>query len=245
MLVVGMDVTSLLNSGAAAAAAAEQQKKMQSARNTPTRSRTPWDAGGYALPINTLSLALHSIPAPQISYDEPRRIEYETPIPPTQTHNFSDSQSSLSSFTSSLQSATHSRFSSMSTVNSRHPLERLALVSLSPKLRNASQALELAPDDLTTGAYLSTSLSPTGSLDAHTLVAQQHSFPSPPSNPTRRSLAETLRTGSDTRSSSQESRAVDRPGSPSDAILIKRSAVPILRVNTSDADLKKEHLPQQ
>src|SRR4051794_32596050 len=45
--VANMDVTSLLNSNAAAAAiaAAEKQVKMESTRSTPSRSRTPWDAG--------------------------------------------------------------------------------------------------------------------------------------------------------------------------------------------------------
>jgi hypothetical protein len=116
------------------------------------------------------------------------------------------------------------------------------LETLSPKLRNVPQALELATFDSRSDPRLSTSLSPTGSLDTLALVAEQHPF-SP--QPTRQSPDEPFKTTSSTRSSSQAlPQGADRPGSPSDAILIKRSAIPILRVNTGDADLKREDLPQ-
>src|SRR4051812_30477857 len=167
-----MDVTSLLNSNAAAAVAAvEKQVKMESTRGTPSRSRTPWDAGGYSLPINTIQLAPQlNRQTPQSQYDDSQRAECQSPASPG--HKFSDSRSSLSSFTSSLQSTTHSRFSSMSTVNSAHnPLD-----SLSPKVRNSPHALELATIDSTKDTRNSTSLSPTGSLDTLALVAENHPF---------------------------------------------------------------------
>lgn len=129
----------------------------------------------------------------------------------------------------------------MSTVNSSYPLNSLALESLSPKLRNAPQPLELATIDSRSDERLSTSLSPTGSLDTLALVAEHHTF-SP--QPARQPSDEPLKTDSNTSSSQAVSHGADRPGSPSDAILIKRSAIPILRVNTGDADLKREELPQ-
>lgn len=236
-----MDVTSLLNSGAAAAAAAaaEQQKKLDSTRNTPARNRTPWDAGGYSLPINTIALAPQVLPLQPIHFGDSRHLENQTPTSPA--HKFSDSRSSLSSFTSSLQSATHSRYSSMSTVNSSHPLNSLALECLSPKLRNVPQALEIANMDSSSNACRSTSLSPTGSLETLALAAEHQSI----SKTAQQSSDETTVTALNSRSTSQSlSQGIDRPSSPSDAILIKRSAIPILRVNTGDADLKREDLPQ-
>jgi hypothetical protein len=239
-----MDVTSLLNSGAAAAAAAaaaEQQKRMESTRSIPTRNRTPWDAGGYSLPINTIALAPHST-SPQ--HDNPRHAENQTPTSPKQ-HKFSDSRSSLSSFTSSLQSTTHSRFSSMSTVNSAHPLTSLSLDGLSPKLRNAPHALELLTIDSRSQELLGTSLSPAGSLVSLPLVAEHHPFSQQPGQQPSDNAAPISTVKGDSSLSSIQNASPRRPSSPSDAILIKRSAVPILRVNTGDASLKKTDLPPQ
>ncbi|PQE05754.1 orp1 like protein [Rutstroemia sp. NJR-2017a BVV2] len=122
-----MDVTSLLNFSNVAA----EQRKQEARQAPPSRNRTPWDAGGYSLPINTLnhtaispitstanesgngSLQIHSFDSQSIE-------SAKSPC-----HKSSDSRSSLSSFTSTTNSTTnsttHSRFSSMSTVNSIHP----------------------------------------------------------------------------------------------------------------------------
>ncbi|KFY27622.1 hypothetical protein V493_03389 [Pseudogymnoascus sp. VKM F-4281 (FW-2241)] len=73
------------------------------------RSRTPWDAGGYSLPVNhdldtTISKHIHS---------------HDSSLESSQTystkHSLSDSRGSLSSLASA-STSTHSRFSSASTV---------------------------------------------------------------------------------------------------------------------------------
>lgn len=237
-----MDVTSLLNSGAAAAAAAaEQQKLTESSRSTPTKSRTPWDAGGYSLPINTLSLA--PSPSQKAQNEDSQDLENQTSTSPKQ-HKFSDSRSSLSSFTSSLQSATHSRYSSMSTINSTHQLSNLSLESLSPKSKNATLNLELATIESNSEPRISISLSPTGSLDTLALVAEHHPLTQPAQQLAGEGgLRPALRRG--TSLASAQGISPNRPSSPSDAILIKRTAAPILRVNTGDADLKRAELSQQ
>lgn len=237
-LAVEMDVTSLLNSGAAAAAAAaaEQQRRMESTRSTPTRSRTPWDAGGYSLPINTAPTALQSISAHANQCDEAKRTENQTPISPK--HKLSDSRSSFSSFTSSLQSATHSRYSSMSTVNSIHPSSGFPMDSLSPKSRNPPHVLELATIDSISENRHSTSLSPTGSLDTLAMVAETHLS----SRPRTQGSSDKPASGVLEGGSNQllvEGLCQSRPSSPSDAVLIKRAAIPVLRVNTGDIDLKR------
>ncbi|KAK7952294.1 uncharacterized protein PG986_008022 [Apiospora aurea] len=79
------------------------------------RSRTPWDAGGYSL---GLTLDIKSTQQPNVQMTA---IQGESPVdtasPESLRHKFSDSHSSLSSYTSSANSASHSRFSSMSTVS--------------------------------------------------------------------------------------------------------------------------------
>lgn len=127
-----MDVTALLNSTSAAAG----QRKSRDVSCTPTRSRTPWDAGGYSLPISTHSNAAFT-PPQQIHYDDP-----PSESPTSSKHRLSDSRSSLSSFTSSLNSTTHSRFSSMSTVGSSHPLNNLITDNLYIETRRTPQPLK-------------------------------------------------------------------------------------------------------
>ena len=107
-----MDVTALLNSNTTVP---EQQKRLDDLR-VPSRSRTPWDAGGYSLPIiTTIRTAKTSQPRPDIHHDDSH---ISTPSSSLK-HISSDCGSSLSSFTSSLQSTmTHLRYSSTSTLNS-------------------------------------------------------------------------------------------------------------------------------
>lgn len=242
-----MDVTSLLNSNNAAAAAAEQlkqqeqqqqEKEMENVR-LPTRNRTPWDAGGYSLPINTLSLA--PTPLQQANFEEQEHQQHEGEAPSSPKHKFSDSRSSLSSFTSSLQSATHSRFSSMSTVNSAQPMHGIPTEAFSPKLRNAPQNLELATIDSRSEHGPSTSLSPTGSLETLAFVAEHHPFSQ---QATRQGSQEVLGADSESvpRSLSTEIPVRGRSGrasSPSDGLLIKRMDLPSLRLNTEYADLNR------
>ena len=129
-----MDVTSLLNGSLAVERQAGEVIRL------PTRSRTPWDAGGYSLTLNSSATrspvqALESEgrgtfePVQHSHYDDSPA--NDTPTYPV--HKFTDSRSSMSSFTSSLHSATHSRLSSISTIDSTHTLSSTLVVqSFSP-----------------------------------------------------------------------------------------------------------------
>jgi hypothetical protein len=244
-LIVKMDVTSLLNSNPAAA---EQRKRADSASSkAPSRNRTPWDAGGYSLPINT---AVHSVKAPEQQkqdQQENRHNDLRISTPPSSPkHRFSDSRSSLSSFASSLQSTTtHSRYSSTSTLNSNFHAHHKSHGTdiLSPELRSISQALEesaslpLAIDSHQANeSRQNTSLSPTGSpLAQLALVAECHSSEIR-SESSGRSHNDAMETNATNLAADNgvESTAFNRPGSPSDAILIKRTSIPSLRVNTGN-----------
>lgn len=172
-----MDVTSMLNSGSSIAAAGQSKDTVTT--KLPNRNRTPWDAGGYALPIITHTPSRQYLEERQDSefirttqevspkswqhVTSRTSIEYDRYIQPNTPesldeavgqsqdevvhtdgsmdmvrhqqndssnvphHYLSDSRSSLSSFTSSpcLSSATHSRFSSMSTVGGCQPLSTI------------------------------------------------------------------------------------------------------------------------
>jgi len=241
-----MDVTSLLNSNSLAA---EQQKKGEASR-MPIRSRTPWDAGGYSLPINNMSSITTTQPSEIHHHDDSHA---ETPRSPY--HKFSDSRSSLSSFTSSLQSSTHSRFSSMSTVSSVHPFNSIpldgVLAEMAAKSAVPEQETQPLPMDGTqppsSFGQLRGSLSPTESLDALATVAESRTFRQQSEPSTQTALVPTMSSNVevDVGPKTDQSKSQERPSSPSDAILIKRSMVPTLRVNTGDSDLNglKEALP--
>ncbi len=240
-----MDLNTLLNANSSAVG---QRKEVW---RTPPRSRTPWDAGGYSLPINTVSSMTATSPTtpPQNTHFDYSHID--TPRMPH--HKFSDSRSSLSSFTSSLHSASHSRFSSMSTVSSAiQPLNTILAESIALDSGTKPQSLNLetlaSMDQHYTHSRSSSSatqpqgsISPTDSLDALALVAE--------SQLARREFEpSTSKAGEDNISLSKEeerkftvdkSISSERPCSPSDAILIKRTTVPILRVNTGAQDLAK------
>jgi hypothetical protein len=251
-LVIKMDVTSLLNANAA-----EQQKKGDGSKTTPTRNRTPWDAGGYSLPINTLS----SIPMTTTASSSSSTTRTSTPpqgklpsqeqeqsldTPSSPRHKFSDSRSSLSSFTSSLQSASHSRFSSLSTVGSLQQVN-----SLSEAVSGAKKASidfgnpPINTIDISRPATSSTqsrgSVSPTASMEALILAAEKHSVSQRPGSTLKTSNEDSNMSQTTEKPSSpsqNEFVAGPRPSSPSDAILIKRSMVPSLRVNTGEQDLR-------
>lgn len=238
-----MDVTSLLNVNSLAA---EQQRRMEKSEvvsKTPTRNRTPWDAGGYSLPINTVSHSTHNTPPQQnIHIDESHQISASTPSSPR--HKFSDSRSSLSSFTSSLQSsAAHSRFSSTSTTITQ-PIPTLG-ESLSPvsnlKLHEMDLS-QLAPLDVSRPQPRG-SLSPTESLDALALVADRLADQEVISSISEERLLTIPEQGPSLGSD------IKRSGSPSDALMIKPSrptgmgmmerttALPSLKVITGDHEL--------
>lgn len=85
-----------------------------SGSRTPNRSRTPWDAGGYSLPLTLdTKSATQTMVRPSFYADSP----IDSASPKSPKHKFSDSHSSLSSYASSVNSVSHSRFSSLSTVS--------------------------------------------------------------------------------------------------------------------------------
>lgn len=238
-----MDVTSLLNSHPAAA---EQRKRADSGNSgnsessrVSSRNRTPWDAGGYSLPINTATNATKSPQQqiqPEIRHDD---LPINTP-PPSPKHRFSDSHSSLSSFTSSLQSTTtHSRYSSTSTLYSNSHVRHKSVGTdiHSPELKCISHALESANQSLAIDLCQAnetrqgTNLSPTGSpLEELALVAGSQR---PETGNRSKDGMETAATDFAVERTS-ENASYTRPESPSDAILIKRTSIPSLRVITED-----------
>ncbi|KAH8893392.1 hypothetical protein GQ53DRAFT_805581 [Thozetella sp. PMI_491] len=108
-----------------------------SSSQSPNRNRTPWDAGGYSLPL-TLDTKLIQTPstARPAFYSESPTDGLASASPKSPKHKFSDSRSSLSSYTSSSNnSQSHSRISSLSTVSEFQPLGTLMTEnSLDPRL---------------------------------------------------------------------------------------------------------------
>ncbi|KAN0108442.1 hypothetical protein V8E51_008184 [Hyaloscypha variabilis] len=240
-----MDLTSLLNTNSSAAG---QQGKEVS--RTPPRNRTPWDAGGYSLPINTVSsvnVSTPTTPSQNIHYDDSY---VDTPRSPH--HKFSDSRSSLSSFTSSLHSASHSRFSSMSTVSSAiQPMNTILAECIALDSATKPLSLNLESTSLIMNHSRSSSsatqpqgsISPTDSLDTLALVAEGQLA-------RRQSEPSTLKAGEDRMLANKDGDSIvttddlmpsERPSSPSDAILIKRTTVPSLRLNTGEQDLAESN----
>ncbi|KAM3075063.1 hypothetical protein ACMFMG_007478 [Clarireedia jacksonii] len=253
-----MDVISLLNFSNVAA---EQQK--QETRQAPlSRNRTPWDAGGYSLPINTLN---HTAISPSTtaanevlngclqihSYDSQ---SIETAKLPH--HRFSDSSSSLSSFTSPTNSTpnstTHSRFSSMSTVNSIHPFSFsnnsnhifdsptvLARSSESPTTPQVEcHSAPASPTDIR-----GIMPSPTESLDAlaalaeqqqvsqHTGYNQKHRSQSMAAVPSTKNLRDEIESAQP-----DDTNRLKRSGSPSDLMLIPRSSQQASSTNNGEGE---------
>ncbi len=121
----------------------------------PSRSRTPWDAGGYSLPLAIDTKSIRSPPVVQTalccessSPTDIRLAEPFSPKCPSPRHKFSDSRSSLSSLytaSSSANSVSHSRFSSLSTVSEYQPLAAL--------ITDFSSLATRAPDDSAPSDY--------------------------------------------------------------------------------------------
>lgn len=218
-----MDVTSLLNGESVAV----EEKRIERPK-IQGRSRTPWDAGGYALPITTRQ---PTSPPPQQQPSQAFYFDDEQLVSPTSPkHRFSDSLSSFSSLVSSIPSTTHSRFSSFSTVNSPHPLNAVAVDYLSPK----SATMELTgssnfPEGVT--HELHTPSTPSAiHFDVLGPIAENRLSP-----PLEAQVQE-----------EHDAKDTGRPGSPSDAILIKRTVVPTLRLDTSNHNIIRsaQHPPK-
>lgn len=148
-----MDVTSLLNSSSAALQRGESvdsstpsatggttaastavptpspdrtPSRRTSGSRSPNRNRTPWDAGGYSLPLSLDTKAIQTpSTARPVFYCESPTDGQSSSSPKSPRHKFSDSRSSLSSYASSNNSVSHSRISSLSTVSEFQPLTNL------------------------------------------------------------------------------------------------------------------------
>ncbi|KFY05839.1 hypothetical protein V492_08270, partial [Pseudogymnoascus sp. VKM F-4246] len=185
------------------------------------RSRTPWDAGGYSLPVNhdldtTISKHIHS---------------HDSSLESSQTyptkHSLSDSRGSLSSLASA-STSTHSRFSSASTVGG---FQAFTNFTDNPKLSDSSV-------DWTSILANSATLSPASPAT----FSFHHYPPSPRAEPihvlaqiaerrymdTDSHLEERYKDSEmadvDTRetSAASDNPALSRTASPTDALLIKR-----------------------
>lgn len=161
-----MNVTSLLNTSAAAQAAGgrlpqeqpgdanmamyqahERMVPMRSANDSrlASRSRTPWDAGGYSLPLTLNVKNGQMSPATKPTYHNegiPMESAGST-SPKSPKHKFSDSRSSLASYTTmsssnSCHSRSHSRISSLSTVSEYQPLSSFGSESTPTERRTSS-----------------------------------------------------------------------------------------------------------
>ena len=211
-------------------------------RNTEAqpRSRTPWDAGGYSLPINAATnggISSQRQRHPEICHNY---ASIKTP-PLSPKHKFCDSRSSLSSFISSLQStATHSRYSSTSTFNSNSHTYHKSFGTdiVSPELRGTSQTVEEAKQTLSTDACQvdktrqRTSLFPVSSLlDQLAFVAEIHSSTETSDTNDRDDHLEENAVSASAAKSTTKLAAYNRPGSPSDAFLITHTSAASLRVN--------------
>lgn len=212
--------------------AAEQSPKAVENSKMPIRSRTPWDAGGYSLPINTRPVPFAE---PIIYSDSP-----VTPAksPRESSHRPSDSHSSISSYASSIHSAPHSRFSSTSTVSGFHPLSNIITDDSVTDRRERCSSRSLrsplsAVSPSTVTLVRNSSSSPAQSLEALAQIAERqvseipqngsHDFPREESEliPIRPVMR------GESRTKSVSCLEIPRPSSPSDAILIKRTTHPI------------------
>ncbi|PBP16452.1 ORP1 like protein [Diplocarpon rosae] len=229
-----MDVISLLNANSLAV---EQQrkendreeKKAGAATKTLSRNRTPWDAGGYSLPVNTTTTPSTS------PKNEELRLRDSESTPTSPRHKFSDSRSSLSSFTSSQQSASHSRFSSLSTVGSTNPPFAFTEALLStpgaktfPLDFGHISRIDENQSNLGYPRH-GGSISPTGSLDTLALVAENEMA--------GQQVKHNAEAAKASLTIEEFSKGEYRPRSPSDAVLIKRATVPSLRLGTGEQEL--------
>lgn len=217
-----MDVTSLLNANCLAGAGGDDDQKNNEG-SRPIRSRTPWDAGGYSLPIMPSNPASRAGVISTIHLDDARAES------PSTSHAFSDSRSSLSSFTSSINSSTHSRFSSTSTVSGCYPLNNWPPEVFSPK--SAPTALDLASPS--NDAFISEPRpTPTTNEapDILSTIAEHHTAPE---------IEQQERDEHDGEGVSNPTTTLPRPSSPSDAILIRRTTVPALRLDTCSHNLNR------
>lgn len=139
------------------------RRTSESRSSSSVRSRTPWDAGGYSLPLtlDTKSVQTPSTSRP-IYYSESPIENMNSASPHSPKHKFSDSRSSLSSYASSSNnSVSHSRISSLSTVSEFLPLNSLTMSTDTPSLEVRMSEMAAPPGCPMLGEVLPPSPAPT------------------------------------------------------------------------------------
>jgi len=223
-----MDVTAMLNTSTEA----DGQTNLEDAMRNPFQNRTPWDAGGYSLPIHAHNLGPFTDDAfPNDSLMDNHIAQ--------RRHKLSDSHSSLSSLASS-NSISHSRFSSMSTVSSLQlPSQTIseAIYTDSEASSHSSKtaAGSCSPVSPCTGRSTSqSSSSPTLYGNSLTSIAERHFYGYSRKESVDQIfiIAELAKVRSidsvDGVIEGRVSTISPRPASPSDAILIKRNTPPVV-----------------
>lgn len=228
--------------------------RSNSESRTPNRSRTPWDAGGYSLPLALDAKMMRTpLTAKPVLYGEspPGENQAEANSPSSPKHKFSDSRSSLSSYTttSSNNSGSHSRISSLSTVSEFQPMTSLItdFSSLEAKMSDETERQSLHNGNCN-GAGISSSGSSVihggdtvmrsglgnddgmlvggggmggGLMDGR---LQQPLSPYSMNNGTLEAQGDSGTSHSSENESSSDRQRSDRPRSPSDAILFTSNA---------------------
>lgn len=211
---------------------ADGQPKLEEAMRNHFRNRTPWDAGGYTLPIHTHNFGSFTDDAfPNDSLMDNHIDQHR--------HKLSDSHSSLSSFASS-NSISHSRFSSMSTVSSLQLPSQTISEAIYTESETSSHSSKTAagscsPVSPRTGRSTSqSSSSPALYGNSLASVAERHFYGTPRKESvdqifTAAELAKVRSTDCvDGVKEGRVSTTPPRPASPSDAILIKRNTSPVI-----------------
>ncbi|KAI1001318.1 hypothetical protein K3495_g6882 [Podosphaera aphanis] len=227
-----MDLTSMLNGNSGAVEQLEERSQ-QVILKSPRKTRTPWDAGGYSLPIDTVSVT------PQYRF---QGAEANTSASASPRHFSSESLYSLTS------SSTGSHIHSISTSTSEsfqasNNMMGNIYESPSPKTAASSYSLDLSTDELDQASLSQINLSRSMSLassvaaDPNSTRVMWNQFQR--SQNLGENLVFPIRTKQiSTIESAEEKR---RPSSPSDAILIKRSTTPNIRLIIEDSRLKSQH----
>ena len=211
---------------------ADGQTNLEDTMRNPFRNRTPWDAGGYSLPIHTHHLGSFTDDAFPNDALMDNHIDQRR-------HKLSDSHSSLSSFASS-NSISHSRFSSMSTVSSLQLPNQTISEAIYTDSETSSHSSKTAAGSCspvsprTCRSTSQSSSSPALYSNSLASIAERHFYESPRKESVDLifTVAELAKVGStdcmDGAIEGRVSTTSPRPASPSDAILIKRNTPPVI-----------------
>jgi hypothetical protein len=220
-----------------ASAVAKQPRSMIHSRN-----RTPWDAGGYSLPLVTqsdmsLTKSIHCGSPPVELTDFFAK------------HKLSDSCSSLSSFTSST-SILHSQFSSTSTVSSFHRFTQAATedyMQTDPKRYSHSFRPGADSSPPISPLCLTDQISPRTKFDTFTLTAEYQFHKSSQDELTRQSKSKSLSVIKATsvfdRTAMSDMVQWRRPASPSDKMLMRRLPTPSSSSEPAVTESFERHRP--